>query len=92
MKITSIISPNFKSTYTVDTSTATGRNQIFTLGALMNNFWINNAGSTFSRIRNTGVYGQIDINVKDYKDNSFESVMKYNGISYKKQNTNNYQV
>lgn len=93
MKINSINSPAFKSTYTVDTGSAISKTQIFTLGALMNNFWINNTATTFNRIRSTGVYGKVDINVKDYKDNAFESVMKYNGISYqKKQNNLNYMA
>ena len=93
MKINYSNSPSFKSVYTVDTGSATSKQQIFTLGALMNNFWINNAGTTFNRIRSTGVYGKVDINVKDYKDNAFESVMKYNGISYqKKQNNLNYMA
>ncbi len=93
MKINYSNSPSFKSIYTVDTGSATSKQQIFTLGALMNNFWINNVGTTFNRIRSTGVYGKVDINVKDYKDNAFESVMKYNGISYqKKQNNLNYMA
>ena len=91
MKVNYINSQSFKSTYTVDTGSATSKQQIFTLGALMNNFWVNNAATTFNRIKNTGVYGKVDINVKDYKDSAFESVMKYNGISYtKKQNNINY--
>lgn len=84
-------SPAFKSTYTVDTGTATSKQQIFTLGALMNNFWINNTLTTFNRIRSTGVYGKVDINVKDYKDKAFESVLKNNGILFeKKPSTINY--
>lgn len=91
MKVNYINSQSFKSTYTVDTGSATSKQQIFTLGALMNNFWVNNVATTFNRIKNTGVYGKVDINVKDYKDSAFESVMKYNGISYtKKQNNINY--
>ena len=73
-----IYSQPFKSTYTVDTGTATSKSQIFTLGAMMNNFW---------RIRNTGVYGKVDINVKDYKDRAFEAVLKNNRISYEKKNS-----
>ncbi len=84
MNINYTNSPAFKSTYTVDTSSATSKKQIFILGAMMNNFWINNAPTTFNRIRNSGVYGKVDINVKDYKDKAFESILKYNGISYEK--------
>ncbi len=89
MQISKIQSPSFKSTYTVDTGSAQSKTQIFTLGALMNNFWLNNAGATFSRIRNTAVYGKVDVNVKDYKDNAFESVLKNNGISYEKKQSYN---
>ena len=46
-----INSQSFKSTYTVDTGSATSKQQIFTLGALMNNFWVNNAATTFNRIK-----------------------------------------
>lgn len=91
MQINNIKSPTFKSVYTVDTGSAQSKSQIFTLGALMNNFWINNAGTTFNRIRSTAVYGKVDVSVKDYKDKAFEAVLKNNGISYeKKQNNFNY--
>lgn len=84
---------SFKSTYTVDTGTATSKSQIFTLGALMNNFWINNANLTFNKIRNTGVCSKVDINVKDHKDRAFEAVLKNNRISYEKKNYGiNYMV
>ena len=36
------------------------------------------------KIRNTGLYEQVDINVKDYKDDAFERVLKNNEISYTK--------
>ena len=82
------ISPiSFKSTYSVDTSTAESRTQVFTLGALMNNFWINSPNSTFTKIRNSGLYETVDINVKDYKDDAFERVLKNNEISYTKKAT-----
>ena len=83
---TNFQSPTFKSVYTVDTGTATSKQQIFTLGAMMNNFWVNNANITFNRIRNTGVYGKVDVYVKDYKDKAFESVLKNNRIAYEKKN------
>ena len=56
----------------------------------MNNFWLNNASTTFNKIRNTGVYGKVDIYVKDYRDNAFESILKNNSISYKKKNDNSF--
>ena len=82
-------SPAFKSVYEVDTGSAQSKSQIFTLGALMNNFWVNNAGATFSKIRNTAVYGNIEVNVKDHKDKAFEAVLKNNGIAYKKKQSYN---
>lgn len=84
MQINNIHSTSFKSTYIVDTGSATSKTQIFMLGALMNNFWLNNANATFFRVKNSGVYGKVDFNVKDYKDKAFESVLKNNRIQYEK--------
>ena len=84
MKVSPI---SFNSTYTVDTSSAQSKRQVFTLGALMNNFWVNSPRSTFNEIRNSGVYGEVDIKVKDPKDKAFEAVMKKNNISYRKKET-----
>ena len=50
----------------------------------MNNFWVNSPRSTFNKIRNNGVYGDVDINVKPQKDKAFEAVMEKNNISYHK--------
>ncbi len=50
----------------------------------MNNFWVNSPRSTFNRILDSGVYGDIDINVKSQKDKAFEAVMDKNNISYHK--------
>lgn len=93
MQINNLKSPSFKSTYTVDTGTATSKTQIFMLGAMMNNFWLINPNQTFYRVKNSGVYGTIDFNVRDYKDKAFETVLKNNRISYqKKPNGINYTV
>ena len=86
MQINNIYSPSFKSTYTVDTGTATSKTQIFMLGALMNNFWLNNPNTTFYRVKSSGLYCKVYFNVKDYKDKAFESVIKNNRISYEKKN------
>lgn len=86
MKINNIQSPSFKSVYIVDTGTATSKTQIFILGGLVNNFLLNNAGVTFNRIRNTGVYGKVEIDVKDYRDQVVERILRNNGISYQKKN------
>ncbi len=84
MKITNLQSLPFKSTFTVDTGSATSKPQIFTLGALMGSGWIYNANTTFNRIKNSGVYTRIDIRVKDNKDDNFEAVLKKNKIEYEK--------
>lgn len=76
--------PSFKSDYEVDTSTAYTRSQILTLGMLMNNFWLNNARYTFQQMRYSGVFGPVTFHVKDLRDNIFETIMKNNNISYKK--------
>lgn len=80
--------PSFKSVYTVDTGTATSRQQVLTLGMLMSNFWVYNPRPTFNRIRNTGVYGTVDINVKDYKDQIVERILNNNNIKFTKQGNN----
>ncbi len=85
MKIINLPSLPFKSTFTVDTGSATSKPQIFTLGALMGSGWIYNANTTFNRIKNSGVYTRIDIRVKDNKDDNFEAVLKKNKIKYEKQ-------
>ena len=59
----------------------------------MNNFWLNNANTTFYKVKSSGVYGKIDFNVKNPKDKVFESVLKNNGIAYKKKtSTINYMA
>lgn len=82
------VQPSFKSVYTVDTGSATSRQQVLTLGMLMSNFWVYNPRPTFNKIRNTGVYGTVDINVKDYKDQIVERIFKNNNIKYTKQDNN----
>lgn len=76
--------PNFNGKYEVDTSTAISRNQVFTLGMLMNNFWIFDARSTFNRIRYNSVYGKATVNVNVDKEALFERILKMNNIKYTK--------
>ncbi len=80
--------PNFKGKYEVDTSSAISRNQVFTLGMLMNNFWIFDARSTFNRIRYNSVYGKATVNVNVNKEALFERILKMNNIKYTKLDTN----
>ncbi|CCY63934.1 unknown [Clostridium sp. CAG:967] len=81
--------PVFKSVYTVDTGSATSRQQVLTLGMLMSNFWVYNPRPTFNKIRNTGVYGTVDIDVKDYKDQIVERIFNNNNIKFTKKSNNN---
>lgn len=78
----------FKGKYEVDASSAIGRNQVFTLGMLMSNFWIRDARLTTTQLRNNSVYGKVTLNVNVNKEKIFESVLKNNNIKFKKLDTN----
>ena len=79
-------SPEFKGKYEVDTSTAVSRNQVFTLGMLMNNFWLFDARTTFNKIKYNSVYGKVTVNVNVDKEHIFERILKMNNIKYEKLN------
>lgn len=81
-------SPQFKGKYEVDASTAISRNQVFTLGMLMSNFWIRDARVTCSQLRNNSVYGKVVFNVNVNKERIVENILKMNNIKYKKLDTN----
>lgn len=76
--------PNFKGKYEIDTSTAVSRNQVFTLGMLMSNFWIMDSRNTFNRIRYNSVYGKAVVNVNVNKEKIVENILKNNNIQFKK--------
>lgn len=76
--------PNFKGKYEIDTSTAVSRNQVFTLGMLMSNFWIMDSRNTFNRIRYNSVYGKAVVNVNVTKEKIVEKILKNNNIQFKK--------
>lgn len=76
--------PNFKGKYEIDTSTAVSRNQVFTLGMLMSNFWIMDSRNTFNRIRYNSVYGKATVNVNVTKEKIVEQILKNNNIQFKK--------
>ena len=78
----------FKSKYEIDASSAISRNQIFTLGMLMNNYWMTNPRGTFNQLKYNSVYGKVVINVKVDRDNIVESILKRNNIEYKKLDEN----
>ena len=79
---------NFKGRYEVDASTAVSRNQVFTLGMLMSNFWIRDARLTCNRLRNNSVYGNVILNVNVNKEKIVEQILKTNNIQFKKLDTN----
>lgn len=76
--------PAFKGKYEIDTSTAVSRNQVFTLGMLMSNFWIMDSRNTFNRIRYNSVYGKAVVNVNVTKEKIVENILKNNNIQFKK--------
>ena len=76
--------PNFNSRYQIDTSSAESRSQVFTLGMLMSNFWIDNARYTFTRIRNTNVFDTVEITTKDDRNHIIETILKNANIKYKR--------
>ncbi len=80
--------PDFKGRYEVDASTAVSRNQVFTLGMLMSNFWIRESRQTFNRARNNSVYGKVILNVNVNKETIVERILKNNNIQFKKLDTN----
>ncbi len=81
-------SPHFKGKYEVDASTAISRNQVFTLGMLMSNFWIRDARLTCSQLRNNSIYGKAVLNVNVDKEHIVERILNMNNIKYKKLDTN----
>ncbi|HIS37510.1 TPA: hypothetical protein IAC10_12970 [Candidatus Scatousia excrementigallinarum] len=89
-KITSNYSsnPQFRGKYEVDASTAVSRNQVFTLGMLMSNFWIRDARLTCSQLRNNSVYGKAILNVNVDKERIVENILKMNNIKFTKLDTN----
>lgn len=82
--------PTFRSQYEINGDSIVSRQQVFTLGTMMNNFWIYDARNTFFDIRQKNVMGKFKINVNDLKDPVFERVMNYARIEYKKLGENKY--
>lgn len=76
--------PNFNARYQIETSSAESRSQVFTLGMLMSNFWIDNARYTFTRIRNTNVFDTVEITTKDDRNHIIETILKNANIKYKR--------
>ena len=77
-------SPSFGSTYEINGDTILTRQQVFTMGMLMNNFWMQDARNTFHDIKLRQVYGKFNIRVNDARDQIVENILDYNRIEYKK--------
>jgi len=80
--------PYFKGKYEVDATSAVSRNQVFTLGMLMSNFWIRDARVTCNRLKNNSVYGKVTLNVNVNKEKIVERILKSNNIQFTKLDTN----
>lgn len=76
--------PAFGSTYEINGDTILTRQQVFTMGMLMNNFWMQDARNTFHDIKLRQVYGKFNIRVNDARDQIVENILDYNRIEYKK--------
>ncbi len=82
--------PSFTSTYEINGDSISSRQQVFTLGTLMNNFWIYDARNTFYDIRLKNVMGKFKVKVNDIKDSAFERIMQNNQIEFKKMKDSYY--
>lgn len=87
-KVNPNYTPRFKGRYEVDGSTAVSRNQVFTLGMLMSNFWIMQSRVTFNQFRNNSVYGKVTMNVNVNKEKIVEKILKNNNIQFRKLDAN----
>ena len=76
--------PSFGSTYEINGDTILTRQQVFTMGMLMNNFWMQDARNTFHDIKLRQVYGKFNIRVNDTRDQIVEKILDSNRIEYKK--------
>ena len=87
---TSSKKPAFKSRYEINGDSIYSRQQVFTLGMLMSNFWIWDARNTFYDIRLKDIRGKFDIRVNDSKDFIVEKILTKNRIEFKKIENKNH--
>lgn len=76
--------PAFTSYYEIDGNSVISRDQVFTLGTLMNNFWLQDTRNTFFEIKRKNVMGKFTVRVNDLKDKAFEDIMQRNNIKFTK--------
>lgn len=81
-------SPSFKGEYEIDGNTIGSRQQVFTIGMLMSNFWIRDARNTFEDIKRKSVYGKFKIKVNDMRDPIVERILQNNQIVFQKVDPN----
>lgn len=77
-------SPSFGGLYEINGDSIITRQQVFTMGMLMNNFWMYDARNTFLDVKLRHVYGKFNINVNDGRDYIVERILERNNIEYKK--------
>lgn len=83
-RIKKLKNPSFGSEYEINGDTIVTRQQIFTMGMLMNNFWMYDAKNTFLNVKLKHVYGKFNIKVNDARDFIVERILDRNRIEYKK--------
>lgn len=76
--------PSFTSEYEINGNSVASRQQVFTLGMLMSNFWIRDSRNTFYDIRRKNIMGKFNIYVNDMKDSVVERILQNNRIEFKK--------
>lgn len=76
--------PAFKSQYEINGTSITSRQQVFTMGMLMSNFWIYDARNTFFDVKRRNVMGNFTIKVNDMRDPIVERILTNNRIEFKK--------
>lgn len=86
--------PYFTSEYEINGDSVASRQQVFTLGMLMSNFWIRDSRNTFYDIRRKNIMGKFNIYVNDMKDSVVERILQNNRIDFKKveKNNNPFQI
>lgn len=83
-KLKKVSQPAFTSYYEIDGNSVISRDQVFTLGTLMNNFWLQDTRNTFFEIKRKNVMGKFTVRVNDLKDKAFEDLMQRNNIKFNK--------
>lgn len=81
---------SFGSEYEINGDSIVTRQQVFTMGMLMNNFWMYDARNTFFDVKLRHVYGKFNIKINDARDFIVERILERNRIEYKKLDKKTY--